>query len=267
MKRVVVVGLLTVGLTLTGCSSYAIANPVATSKATPSAQNKLVIPEPVPVPTQTIDTSMLPGFDTNASTALAPSTVEVGNFYPGATAEFDIIIHNGDGLKSKLLQIETDIGETVAAIRLEVVLANSGLLDIQSIASSLAGERLEATAYDATTKLLTIRGFVPSAKRIVKITYKTISLFKAYYKEPSKTKAGFSYPSAVATEWVSFDTPEIQLRPMENGKVRVILTMPKQAVTADKWEFWVAVVERGMGQGNQIATEIELCSRIFVTMR
>ena len=266
MKRVVVVGFLSVGMMLTGCSNSVIANPIATSKATPAYLNKLVIPEPIPVPTQSIDTSKLVGFDTNASSAIAPAQVDIGNFYPGATAEFDIIIHNGDGLKNKLLQITTDSGETVAAIPLNVVLANSGLLDIQSIDSSLPGERLEATAYDTTTKLITIRGFAPSETRVVKITYKTISVFKAYYKAPSKTKAGFT-TNALATDWVSFDNPEIQLRPMENGKVKVILEMPKTAQAFDKWEFWVAVTERGMGQGNQIATEIELCSRILVTMR
>ena len=267
MKRVVVVGLLTVGMMLTGCSNNVIANPIATSKATPAYLNKLVIPEPIPVPTQSIDTSKLVGFDTNASSAIAPAQVDIGNFHPGAIAEFDIIIHNGDGLKNKLLQITTDSAETVAAIPLNVVLANSGLLDIISIDSSLPGEHLEAVSYDASTKLLTIWGFTPSETRVVKITYKTISVFKAYYKAPSKTKSGFAMPSVFASEWVSFDNPEIQLRPMGNGKVKVILKMPKNSEATDKWEFWVAVTERGMGQGNQIATEIELCSRILVTMR
>ncbi len=278
MKRVVIVCLI-LGLTLTGCNK-SIVTVKADDKPVIAGETTLPIPEvpnpvslPLPVsqatkPATSLDATSMPGFSTNASSALAPAEVKIDNLYPGATAEFQILIHNGDGLKNKLLQITTDRDETVAAIPINVVLANSGLLDIISIESTLQGERLEAISYDASTKLLTIKGFKPLEKRIVKITYKTLSNFSYYYRYPDKTRSGFGTPPLLAETWVSSDKPELQLRPMENGVVTVSLKIPSDAkVTEKKWEFWVGVMERGAGQGAQISTEIELASRILVTMR
>lgn len=267
MKRVVLMCLI-LGLTLTSCNPTS-AKPIITGEATlPPFTSTMSTPIPVPAKEATsIRATDMPGFSISASSAIAPAQVDIGNLYPGATAEFQILIHNGDGLKNKLLQIKTDRDETVAAFPLTVVLANSGLLDIVSIESSIQ-EKLEAIAYDVSTKLLTIKGFKPLETRYVKITYKTISNFKSYYRLPDNTKTGFNSPPVLAGEWITFDKPELLLRPMENGSVTVSLKIPPDVkVDSQKWEFWVGVMERGVGQSAQISTEIELCSRIFVTMR
>lgn len=256
-------------LMLTGCSkgNLVVADsvpPVTAEVPTPSNPS----PSPLPKSANLIAPSDMEGFETNASPAIAPASVEIGNFYPGATAEWQIIVHNGDGLKNKLLQITTEPSERVAAIPLKATLANNGLLDIIAITSTLDGEKLEAIAYDASTQLLTIKGFIPSAKRIVRITYKTISKFSVSYRQPSIFKEGYSSPPDGIESWVSFDTPALQLRPMENGVINVSLVIPPSTdVEAKKWLFWLGVIEEEVGASAKVVTQVELGQRILVTMR
>ena len=262
MKRLILI-LSVMGLTLTGCQQAIIVASTPTSK-----------PQPVPVQavvsetgTDGLNNPMPTDIVLGASSGISPGTVEIGNYYPGATAEWKMLIHNGDGIKAKLLQITTEPNETVADIPLRVVLANSGLLDIDKIESTLP-EHLEAVAYDAEKQSITIKGFTPNTTRTVKITYKTISQFKVYVKYPSKTKAGFSMPPLETDTWVEMDNSEILLRPLENGYVVCSLKVPKNVkIESQKWEFWVGVTEQPYGASAQISTQIELCSRIFVTMR
>jgi hypothetical protein len=278
--KIILTGFVVLGMMLTGC------NRVTVNPLTITSEPRIPIPATKTVesgkPFVPVNTDGMAGFNTNASSALAPAQVEIGNMYSGATAEFQIAIHNGDGLKNKILQITTDSNETFAAIPLTIVLSNSGLLDIISIDSQLLvrdvrrqwipdlveKETLEAIAYDAPTQLLTIKGFKPLRTRYVKITYRTLSKFTYYYRYPDKTRVGFEYPPILADTWISFDKPSAQLRPMENGSVLVSLKIPADAkVSEKKWEFWIGMMESGVGQSSQISTEIELCSRILVTMR
>jgi len=280
LKRIIAI-MVVFTTSLTGCGTFGAQPVIGNAPIT-----TVPVASPLPVPqiaaANLVNISDMPGFDTNPSSAIAPATVDIGKYYPGATAEWQLIIHNGDGLKNKLLQITTEAGETVAAIPLKVVLANSGLLDIISIQSTILKldtkgkyipdtdkvEHLEAVAYDNNNKLLTIKGFKPLEIRIVKITYKTISSFNIYYREPSTLKDDFDYPPAETGTWVSFDKPILLLRPMENGVITVSFTIPSDTkIDKGKWLFWIGVMEKELGESVQVATRVELCQRILVTMR
>lgn len=235
-------------------------------------------------------------------TAYKDGSVTVGNLFPSATRtltikvsyltdgyfdgkqiDYPFTIHNGDGLKNKLLKITTSTNETVADIPLYVVLANNGLLDIVALDSlilkqdekgeytipdSSRTEKLEAIAYNAVKQLLTIKGFTPDTTRIAKVTYRTVSEFTVKVIYPSKLRRGFDLPPMGFENWVTVSQPTIQLRPMENRNVIMTLIVPKGIkVDRAKWEFWLEVTERGISKAGEVTIPVAYSPRILVTMR
>ena len=78
MKKLVI-GLLIAGLLLSGC---------ATSYAPPAS-------EPSEPPPASNGTTILPDEPPIDRTWISPGKVQVGNFYPGARAEWNLLVHNG----------------------------------------------------------------------------------------------------------------------------------------------------------------------------
>ena len=272
MKRVVIV-LLILGLMLTGCNQ-AVAKPLPPGETT-LVPKLLPTPISVPAPTETpvtaglADLVMPPDFYTNENRALGPDTVYIAvtQYELGGTFEWPIYIHNGDGMKAKLLEIETEPEEAIAAIPLTAVLANSGLLDIIAIESNLEGEHLEATAYDASTRLLTIKGFVPASKRLVRIVYKTISTYSVFWTLRAEGEKGYELADNQIEKWFSVDQPTITLRPMETKTVTARLTIPpKSDINVKEVVFWIAAIET-VSVKSRITTEVGNKQRVFLSFR
>lgn len=218
MKRVALV--LIAGLMLTGCNS--------TSEPTlpPLASE---VPIPVAVIPKSMEGELPRGFYDNPGLGIAPVPREIliDNYELGCTFEFPVYIHNGEGTLVKLIGIRTDPGETIAAIPINAKLANNGLLDIVSLRSSIE-ETLEAISYDSTTRLLTIRGFLPGSERILEVTYKTVSTYELRYNLPPKGKyhQGYSPMPVIFESFVEVKSGFITLKPMESTIVQVKVTLP-----------------------------------------
>lgn len=91
----VVVLLFSFVLTITGCSVSEISSP--TPKPTHTNNNPTITPQP------TQPTTEYPNEPPNSVTWISPGKVEVGNFYPGATADWTIRVHNGNGVSTDFL--------------------------------------------------------------------------------------------------------------------------------------------------------------------
>lgn len=75
MRKILIIGLLTVGLLLvSGCTSD------YSPPASPSSNELTVLPGEPPID----------------RTWISPGKVQVGNFYPGARAEWTLLVHNGN---------------------------------------------------------------------------------------------------------------------------------------------------------------------------
>ena len=262
MKRVALV--LIAVLMLTGCNPT-VAQPIVTPSET-----TLKTPEPTPVSisatdspgivtTQSKEGELPPDYYSNAGLAIAPipRAITITNYELGANFEFPVYIHNGDGLLAKLIKIQTEPGETIAAIPINAVLANNGLLDIVSLQSSI-DEKLEAIAYDSTTKLLTIRGFTPSVERILKVTYRTVSTYELKYNLPPKGKyhAGYTPMPIVFKSFVELEKSIITLKPLESVIVKVKVTLPPNCkFPSNKLEFELLLEEVSTNSANMQMTK------------
>lgn len=283
MKRVVI-SLLIVGMLLTSCSSTPIK-----AEGTPVATGEATLPSPVsngsynpPVSgAVTLDQLKMPdSFYTLASNSVGPGDILIRvtaeDLINGKVKEWPVYVHNGDGLQAKILRVETEFGETVATIPLNIVLANSGLLDIISIESTILKdtngqlvpdtdrrEHLEAIAYDATTRLLTIKGFEPSAIRYVKITYKTLSSYKIYYNLRGEGEKGYALGTSPVKDWFSLDHETVVLRPFETKTLTARLTIPPNTLIKGKYVFWVVATSVSI-LPNQVTAMYGNAQRVFV---
>ena len=86
--RKLIIGLLVIGLlVVSGC---------ATSYAPP-------VNEPSEPPPASSGTTVLPGEPPIDRTWISPGKVQVGNFYPGARAEWNLLVHNGNDTAASFL--------------------------------------------------------------------------------------------------------------------------------------------------------------------
>ena len=225
MKRVAIV--LIAVLMLTGCNPT-VAQPIFT----PSEPT--LIPTIQPTTIVNAQEGELPAeYYNNPGLAIAPipRSIKITNYELGANFEFLVYLHNSDGLLAKLIKITTEPGETIAAIPINATLANNGLLDIVSLQSTLPDEKLEAIAYDSTTKLLTIKGFIPSTERILRVVYRTTTTLKLSYALPPKIHQGFSPAPEIFKTFVEFDRTVITLKPLESVTIPVKVAIPPKWVS------------------------------------
>jgi len=200
---------------------------------------------------------------------ITPGKVSIGNYYPGATAEYNLTIHNGsDGRFTETLQVTTAPGETTADIPIKNELAFPIKFRDVRVKSSNPGEHLTVTNYllylKHLTKVLTITGFAPDATRILTIEYVRPTVFSVYFRIPSETTKEYDAATTEQQDWVIIADSTPVFLPLETRDILIRLQMPKQAILGSRsWEFWVAVAESG-AQGT---IQTELASRWLVTMR
>ena len=195
---------------------------------------------------------------------ITPAAVEIGNFFPGAQAEWSIRLHNGNdaSVQSQSFTVTTEPGETAGPIALACPLAGGAIEQVLSITSSDTTDILLPTAYLPETKELMVAGFAPDTSRIITILYEAWTEFSVYYRYPNRVREGFSYPTEEVETWVTVADASPVLAPKETRAVLIVVAMPEDAAPpAEEWEFWIAVLEEGQG-----AVQTEMCSRWFVTM-
>ena len=222
------------------------------------------VPQSVPTSTSVIPT--LPtGFEPpEGQTWLSPGRVQIGYFYPGATAEWNILAHNGENSCKIEYYVGTDASETAGSVVLPEGLVGGSLSSVVSLVSDYLGDRPDAVRYDIGKKELTISGLAPSTTRKISITYLSPepSTFSIYYKEPNSLTVGFSMPPVGAKDWVIVSDPSPVLAPKETRNILVSVVMPQGATAPNKWEFWIGVAQASAGM-----VQVELCSRWTVEMR
>lgn len=92
MKKLII-GFLVIGLILASSCTPAYVPPANNLPAnTPSNDNGIALP--------IRSTVVLPGEPPTDRTWISPGKVEVGNFYPGARAEWNLLVHNGNDVSS-----------------------------------------------------------------------------------------------------------------------------------------------------------------------
>jgi hypothetical protein len=83
-----------------------------------------------------------------------------------------------------------------------------------------------------------------------------------YYRIPDYTENGYSTAPAGARDWIRIAQYSPVLAPRETREIAIVLDLPEQAQTPERWEFWIGVKAT---KNNTLATE--LCSRWLVTMK
>jgi len=85
--------------------------------------------------------------------------------------------------------------------------------------------------------------------------------FLVYYRIPDYVEGNFVAAPANAQDWIEIEETSPVLAPRETKEIQVILNLPKNIQTPERWEFWIGVKE---AQENMLTTE--LCSRWLITM-
>jgi hypothetical protein len=188
-----------------------------------------------------------------ANWGIAQPLVEITltNFVGGAiNVKYNILVHNGDGLKNKILIVSTDKEEVEVDIPLNVTLAKDEFSDIVHITSNLPDEKLLPVSYDSDTKTVHVAGFLPETTRTMKINYRSRSLFRVKYKPTTKsttleaTGEIFSPTPPDVEKYVAISEPSFWLQPMENKAVSITLLMPSGLTFPEaKWEYDIDVSE------------------------
>ena len=239
------------------------------------------------------ETPVVTGYNANTGTlhvgGLAPDTTRritvyvrypVVGYKPGTQVSWQMIVHNGDGLKTKLLQVTTDPNETVSDIPLDATLANNGMLDIVSLNSQMMlrgdngvlipdtsqKETLEIIAYNAETKQMTIKGFTPESIRILRVVYRTVSEFTLKTEIPDTMRSDcVAVPGS--EQWLSIEPKTLMLKPMENAVVDVTLVVPPGTDLPYRWSIGIRGTEKPLGETNAVSQNVSYLSEVVVTMR
>lgn len=202
-------------------------------------------------------------------TWISPGKVMVGNFYPGARAEWELLLHNGDSTATDMKLVTTERGESSCPIILNSPLHGSPS-DI-SISSDCEADDVWTSGYKEDIQELLIEGLSEDQERILTITYSCIATYEVKYRHPDHVEIDKGYVKATeeVKDWVIIADPTPVLMPRETREILVVLAMPEDAaVFAPKWEFWVSVIDvTGERPGGGTVVRTELCSRWLVTMR
>lgn len=142
-------------------------------------------------------------------TWISPGKVMVGNFYPGARAEWVLQVHSGSSIRTDTKQVTTEKNETAAYIPLNSSLYGS-YSDIE--VGSDIGESLRITDYDEATQQVYIVGFKANTTRILTVTYQSFANFEVKYRYPDHTEeikitTSIEIPKGVSSYTVKLDNP------------------------------------------------------------
>ena len=248
MKRVLVGGLVLI-LVLVGCSGLG-GEPVVTGTPMPTPTGSLVLPDNPPPPDQPW---------------ISPGKVQVGSFYPGAQADWGVLVHNGYQPAEIGYTVGTEVGETTVGLGLQKALKGGDVKNVLGLTSSLETDRPVALSYDLGKREIKIGGLTPASTRVVTVRYDhwEYSTYAVYYKTPNALTEGYSVPPSGAKDWIIISDPSPVLAPFETREIQVSVVMPAGASAPNKWEFWIGV--KDSSQGGMV--QIELSSRWLVSMR
>lgn len=87
--------------------------------------------------------------------------------------------------------------------------------------------------------------------------------FQVKYRYPDHTGEDYEKPPAEAENWVIIADTTPVVMPRETLSILVALVLPDDAITPERWEFWISVIDTT--QAGMVRTE--LCTRWLVTMR
>jgi hypothetical protein len=195
-------------------------------------------------------------------TWISPGKVEVTNYYSGGRAEWNFDIHNGNIEDiADLKLVTTEENETSFPVKLKYKLYGeaSGVK-----ISSDASEQPQPVSYNKETNELTISGCLPATTRQLAFRYPRYTEFNVGLRLPDHTWEGYFPGPANFADWVNVSNRYPVLSPGETYSVGIILLVPKEVqIAADKWEFWVSLMEGG--QTGTITTE--MVSRWLIDMK
>jgi len=217
--------------------------------------------------TATVTTAPVTTDDTEAKLRdqnwISPAKVEIGNYYPGGRAEYNIRVHLGAHTSNKAWKVTTDPGETKVVFQLTDALYQGSLSNVVTLTSDLAGEKLTTVSYNSDTRELAIGGFQPQATRTLNLSYYSPATMQISYRVPDHPLEGYTTAPDAAIGWVIIADPAPVLQPWETKEIQVALAMPKDASTdLKKWEFWISMI---VVSGDTIQTEVAV--RWLVTMK
>jgi hypothetical protein len=86
--------------------------------------------------------------------------------------------------------------------------------------------------------------------------------FLVYYRIPDYVEDSFVVAPTDARGWVTIEEDAPVLAPRETREIEIVLDLPDETQTPERWEFWVGVREDKAG-----SLTTELCRRWLVTMR
>lgn len=197
-------------------------------------------------------------------TWVSPAEVKIGNLYPGATAEWNLRIHNGNdaSIEEEMYSMITDPEETVVDLNIKSPLANEDINKVVIISDNKK-DNLVIISYNSNDRSLKISGFQPQAKRILTVKYKSWTGFFVEYLVSDEKRPGYALAPIEAKDWVIIEDSTPVLAPKETKEVLISISIPNDAVVKDnKWEFWTVAGERSGG-----TVQIQMATRWLVEMR
>lgn len=194
---------------------------------------------------------------------IIPAQVNIANFFGGARAEYMLQVHNGNDEteRSQAWMVGTEPEETTVPFTLDWPLAAGDSTRVE-VESDNRSDKLAPLSYDDDTRELVVEGFAPDQSRTMTLTYPAWTEFAVYYRYPNRVAEGYNYPGDETEEWVIIADATPVLAPKETRDILIAVELPEGAVTPDRWEFWIAVMEKGQG-----SVQTEMCSRWLVSMR
>ena len=242
-------------VTLVGCSSASSVMPGVT--VPPTDQNSDINGQAVGEPPET-------------RTWISPGKVQIGNFYPGATAEWPVTIHYGPTETDYFTSITAE-GQTDDFAVLSRPLYQDSPDSVQALEclddtdSPKLNDSPVAVSYDAETQTLIIDGLAPDDNRtlVIRYSYDLPATFAVYYEPSHNRTDGYEMAPDEAQDWIVIAEPTPVLMPFETREIMVSISLPPDATVPDQWEFLIAMVNKS--EGGNIA--IEMCSRWMISMR
>ena len=174
-----------------------------------------------------------------------PARVDVGNFRPGARAEYIIKVHNDDSVTTERKKVgtdNTDVPDAEGFVTVPIPLnqkVHEGLSSVLSIKSDNPKEALRATAY-TDNKTIVVKGFLPLTERIIEISYIADSMFSVSYETVDVN----------VEKWVTISDTSFVLPPHTTKEVLVAVDMPMDAkVNAPEFNFRILTGRAVVAQG------------------
>lgn len=170
-------------------------------------------------------------------TWISPGKVAVGNFYPGARAEWIIQVHNGNDSATESRLVTTGSGESSVTILLNSpLLSNDSIVEVRS---SLVKDQPKAVSCNLLGNTVLVDGLVGNSQRTLVVTYRCCAPFVVSYRYPDHVGEGYVKPTSVVQDWVIVAETTPILAPQETRDILITLEMPELELLNDaEVQFW-----------------------------